>query len=103
MIVMIQIKCVPKDKNIYIISICLIQKIKKAIFCNDGNLEYAKIYRVYYLMYISTRLIHCSSLSHCIYYKPSVNYHDSADSLDKINSIINCVENGENVFFVTKK
>jgi len=54
-------------------------------------------------MYISTRLIHCSSLSHCIYYKPSVNYHDSADSLDKINSIINCVENGENVFFVTKK
>ncbi|KAG4103340.1 hypothetical protein H8356DRAFT_1072841 [Neocallimastix lanati (nom. inval.)] len=47
-------------------------------------------------MYISTRLIHCSSLSHCIYYKPSVNYHDSADSLDKINSIINCVENGEN-------
>ncbi|ORX65229.1 scaffoldin [Anaeromyces robustus] len=61
----------------------------------NGGCSAAKAKTGFYLTYVSTLLIHCSSSSTCVEYTPTVNYYANADSSENNKSIINCVQNSQ--------
>ncbi|ORX80799.1 scaffoldin [Anaeromyces robustus] len=61
----------------------------------NGGCSAAKAKTGYYLTYVSTLLIYCSSSSTCVEYTPTVNYYANADSSESNKSIINCVQNSQ--------
>ncbi|ORX36986.1 hypothetical protein BCR32DRAFT_288590, partial [Anaeromyces robustus] len=61
----------------------------------NGGCSAAKAKTGYYLTYVSTLLIYCSSSSTCSEFTPTVNYYANADSSESNKSIINCVQNSQ--------
>ncbi|ORX65102.1 scaffoldin [Anaeromyces robustus] len=61
----------------------------------NGGCSAAKAKTGYYLTYVSTLLIYCSSSSTCSEFTPTVNYYANADSSESNKTIINCVQNSQ--------
>jgi len=61
----------------------------------SGGCVASKAKKGYYLTYVSTLLIQCTSPSSCTEYVPTVNYYFNADFSESSNTIINCVQNSQ--------
>jgi len=65
------------------------------ISCAKNSCSAVKAEIGYYLTYINTLLIYCSSPSNCVEFTPTVNYFENADSTESSSTIINCDQNSQ--------
>jgi len=65
------------------------------ISCAKNSCSAVKAEIGYYLTYINTLLIYCSSPFNCVEFTPTVNYFENADSTESSSTIINCDQNSQ--------